>query len=136
MMAGIALQIAGAAMLVLLGATALGLIVAALVVWLAPLTGTAGALGLAGLGLAALALATMLGLRQRARAARRQLGSMQAVVGLAELALRLLPRDRLHRIEAGSAAIAGLAALIFLLFDAPPDRASTSRPPDGPADDA
>lgn len=134
-MARIILQL-GVAVLILIAVTvSLGLLIAALVAWLEPLVGLAGALGLAGGGFLMIALALALVLRAQARAAERRRQSREAVFGLVELALILLPRRHLARLEAGLAAGVGLAALVAVLLRPEADGADRTSAGEAPAGD-
>lgn len=115
-MARIAAQI-GALILILSSVlTASVLLVAALVAWLEPMTGLAAALAIAAAGFLFVALLLGLVLGAMVRAEKRRRRGMDAIIGLAELALALIPRRHLQRLEAGVAAGVGLAALVAILL--------------------
>lgn len=116
MVASVLVQIALIILLLLATVVALGFLVAAFVVWLAPITGLAGALAITGGGFLVLGGAIALWARVLARRARRRRRSATTLFGLAELALLLLPKSQIRRLQAGVAAGMGLAALVTLLL--------------------
>jgi hypothetical protein len=124
-MARIALRIGVLALFVMALLAGFGLVLASIVAGLAPMTGLAAALAIAGGGLLVVAALLVLLAGKLARAERQRRSARDTMVGLVDLILILAPRRSLHRIEAGISAAVGLAALVALLVHPPRDRNDT-----------
>ncbi len=124
-MALIALQIGIALMVLMASLAGFGLVLASIVVGLAPMTGLAAALAIAGGGVLVVAALLVLLAGKLARAERQRRRAQDIMVGLVDLILVLVPRRSLHRVEAGISAAVGLAALVALLVHPPRDRNDT-----------
>lgn len=124
-MARIAVQIGIALMVLMAILVGFGLVLASIVAGLAPMTGLAVALAIAGGGILVVAALLVLLSARLAQAERRRRSARNTMVGLVDLILVLTPRRNLHRIEAGISAAVGLAALVALLVHPPRDRNDT-----------
>jgi hypothetical protein len=124
-MARIALRIGVLALFVMALLAGFGLVLASIVAGLAPMTGLAAALAIAGGGLLVVAALLVLLAGKLARAERQRRSARDTMVGLVDLILILAPGRSLHRIEAGISAAVGLAALVALLVHPPRDRNDT-----------
>lgn len=124
-MGRIAVQIGVLALFLMALLAGFGLVLASTVAGLAPMTGLAAALAIAGGGVLVVAALLALLAGKLTRAERRRRSARDTMVGLVDLILVLMPQRNLYRIEAGISAAVGLAALVALLVHPPRDRNDT-----------